>query len=383
MDRDPGMKCRLLMVIPAFLPNYESGGPIRSVAGLLEGLKGHSGVSCDVLCLSPSEDFGGSGRGIFRRRVNGFDVIYTKPQVVIMVTTIARLLRSSRYRYVCVNGVFNLICVCALSLAILFKKKVALFPRGSLLEGSLLQRRRGFKELTLNLFYSSLFLSLNLAILSSRREEEDFRKLIGSRSIRTVRIPNPIYFEPEEISAMGGDLCRSKRKQERYVLYLGRFHPGKRLSLIEELALQIPDFDFVFAGYHAGYEFRYREVLGNIDVIDAVHGVDKLDLIKNAAMTILIGEHENFGNALAESVVLGTPVVTLNSVGFSDHIQKFGGGIVASDASVDCLAKAVFLCWDTFGGQLAPNVTEHYAESLSQAHVASKLVEELALLSTQ
>ena len=145
------MKTRLLMVIPAFLPNYESGGPIRSVAGLLEGLKGHSSISCDVLCLSPSEDFGGSGRGVFRKRVSGFDVIYTKSQFVIMMTVIVRLLCSSRYRHVCVNGVFNLICVCALSLAILFKKKVALFPRGSLLEGSLLNRRRGFKELTLNL----------------------------------------------------------------------------------------------------------------------------------------------------------------------------------------------------------------------------------------
>ena len=377
------MKCRLLMVIPAFLPNYESGGPIRSVAGLLDGLKGHSGIYCDVLCLSPSGDFEGSGRAIFRRRVNGFDVIYIKPHFMIMMTIIGRLLRSSRYSHVCVNGVFNLVCVCALSLAILFKKKVALFPRGSLLEGSLLQRRRGFKELTLNLFYSSLFLSLNLAILSSRREEDDFRKLIGTRSIRTVRIPNPIYFEPEEIRAMGRGLRPGDRKQQRYVLYLGRFHPGKRLALIEELALQTPDFDFVFAGYHAGYEFRYEEVSENIDVIDAVHGVNKLILIKNAAMTILIGEHENFGNALAESVVLGTPVVTLNSVGFSEHIKKFGGGIIASDASVDCLAEAVFLCWDTYGGLLEPNVTEHYAETLSQAHVASKLVEELALLSTQ
>lgn len=377
------MNCRLLIVIPAFLPNYESGGPIRSVAGLLEGLKEYSGISCEVLCLSPSKDFEGSGRGVFRRRVNGFNVIYMKPQFVILVTTIARLLRSRGYSYICVNGVFNLICVCALSLAVFFKKKVALFPRGSLLKGSLRQRRRDFKELTVNLFYSSLFLSLNLAILSSKREEEDFRKLIGSRSIRTVRISNPIYFEPEEISSMGGDLCPGRRKQERYILYLGRFHPSKRLALIEELALQTPDFDFVFAGYPAGYEFGYGEVSENIDVIDAVHGVDKLNLIKNAAMTILIGEHENFGNSLAESVVLGTPVVTLHSVGFSDHIQEFGGGIVASHASVDCLAEAVLLCWDTYGGTLESDVTEYYAKSLSQAYVASKLVDELALLSTQ
>ena len=146
-------------------------------------------------------------------------------------------------------------------------------------------------------------------------------------------------------------------KQKEYLLFLGRLHPKKKLlDLIKGFYSYChqqtcsPSMQLVIAG--DGDE-RYRGTLwkfvcetgleNRVIFIDWIQGKEKIALLQNSALKILISDNENYGISVVESMAAGRPVVVNQGVYLYPHIENTDAGWVvpSSDNLPDALANTL------------------------------------------
>jgi glycosyltransferase involved in cell wall biosynthesis len=152
---------------------------------------------------------------------------------------------------------------------------------------------------------------------TSHAEADDLRAL--DRSAHVVEIPNVV----PELAAGPADVDRARdaagiRQGGRYVLYLGRIHPLKRLDRLAEaflgLRAEFDDLDLVLAGPdESGHRARVAPCFvaagPRVHWIGAVDDAMKAGLLAGAAVLVLCSDTESFGMSVAEALSVGTPVV--------------------------------------------------------------------------
>lgn len=362
----------IVSFIPRFFPSLDTGGPIRSTAALASGLRQYCRCRTLIVCEATSleESAAMQGRSIMRRRIEEFDVLYVQPRWDILAHVCYRLVVSPRFDTIFITGVFNFISISASFFAMNTNKITAIFPRGSLLKKSIAKERSLVKYLFLNLIYFKLLKKINILAVTSKKEADDLSSFYASPK-KIFEIPNPVFFE--------GDATTSKIEMSvlefPVVLFLGRFHKNKRIDLLVELAKNTPEFSFVFCGYPGN--FLFGELPANAVKYPPVHGSQKVSILRDAAIVISIGESENFSNVLAEALVLGTPVVTIDEVGISDYIGRFDGGVVARSTEISELKRCVQLCWKRYQGRISAEEQENYSMMFSQRTIALRLEEKI------
>jgi glycosyltransferase involved in cell wall biosynthesis len=122
----------------------------------------------------------------------------------------------------------------------------------------------------------------------------------------------------------------------RYVLFLARLHPKKRLELLLQafLSANLEDFKLVVAGPDEAQLWdglsqrwlssgRDRE---KVVRLNTVSGEAKRELLAGAAGFALASEHENFGVAVLEALAAGTPVLLSPHVDLSETVAAAGWG---------------------------------------------------------
>ena len=143
------------------------------------------------------------------------------------------------------------------------------------------------------------------------------------------------------------------------VLFMSRIDPKKGLNLLipalESLlvgatnASPIPNFHFVLAGTNPqdpDYENRIREKIkasplsSCTTITGFVTGELKAALLQDADLFVLPSYYENFGIAVAEAMVAGTPVVISDRVYIWEDIQGAEAGWICSCESYS-LAQAL------------------------------------------
>lgn len=128
---------------------------------------------------------------------------------------------------------------------------------------------------------------------------------------------------------------------ERLVVFLGRLIPRKGANLLIE-ALSQPSCDdlrLVIAGPEgeAGYTAFLREkarILGvenRVLFLGPLYGKDKKEVLVDADVFALPSRYENFGNAAAEAIACGTPVVVSDQCGIASLIDRRAGSVVSCD----------------------------------------------------
>lgn len=130
----------------------------------------------------------------------------------------------------------------------------------------------------------------------------------------------------------------------RFLLFLSRIHPKKGVDLLikgfaHQAALH-PDLDLVIAGPdQVGHARELQDLSSRLGIGDRVHwpgmltGDVKWGAFRSTVFFALTSHQENFGIAVAESLVVGTPVLITQKVNIWREIESDGAGVVVTDDS--------------------------------------------------
>ena len=179
--------------------------------------------------------------------------------------------------------------------------------------------------------------------------------------------------------------------EEPLVLFLSRLIPRKGADiLIEAFAQACPESGRLAiagpegeGGYRAYLEKRARDagVEGRVVFTGALYDDDKKAAFADADVFALPSRYENFGNAVAEAVASGVPVIVTNSCGIHSLVANRAGLAIAPDKEelADALAQLIYdrhlqqrfkagcqgvvdaLSWD----RLTAQMEGYYAEALA------------------
>lgn len=171
------------------------------------------------------------------------------------------------------------------------------------------------------------------------------------------------------------------------ILWAARIHECKRLELFLQVAVELPEFNFVVGG-SAGREDAYSQ--GLLDTMSKLENVTHLGMVAREDMPALYhsstlfcctSEYEGFPNTFLEAWSQGLPIVSTFD---PDHlIQKRGLGLSATtkDELVTGLRK---LCserdlWQTYSS----NARDYYQENHSVEEVMGRFENIFVKLSNQ
>ena len=160
------------------------------------------------------------------------------------------------------------------------------------------------------------------------------------------------------LSSTGHSITRATRQQvravaglardRRFVLFLGRLHPLKRLDLLAAafciLAAQRPDVDLVIAGdglpsVRRGVEAALRSVEDRVRWVGAVGETQREALLLEASALVLCSDSENFGMSVAEALAAGLPVVVTRTCPWRS-VADAGAGLWV-DQTAEAIADAL------------------------------------------
>ena len=125
---------------------------------------------------------------------------------------------------------------------------------------------------------------------------------------------------------------------ETMLLFLSRLTPKKNPELLISAFAELnrSNVKLVFAGpYETSYVDKLCllcERLGvedNVIFVGPLFGADKISAMYDADIFILPSANENFGNVVAESVALGTPVIITNQCGIAPYIGDKVGLVIS------------------------------------------------------
>lgn len=172
--------------------------------------------------------------------------------------------------------------------------------------------------------------------------------------------------------------------RDKIVLYLARLAPRKRpvafVEMAEQLRDTLPDTRFVLAGPDEGEGRAVREAIAKADMGDRLEWIgavspDETDqLLTSARAYVLPAFNEVFPMSILESLRVGTPVVTTNSLGIASDCQRYGAAVI-TDGSPAQLAASVARILTSAGEVdcLRAGGLDFLREELDIAHVAKSL----------
>jgi glycosyltransferase involved in cell wall biosynthesis len=323
-------RVRILHVVPTYLPATRYGGPIYAVHGLCRALaaRGH-----EVRVFTTNVD----GRSESAVPLDA-DVMLDGVRVRYFRSELRRLYYSRRLKralngeaksfdVVHLHSVFLWPTYAAARAAAAASVPYVISPRGMLVPELIRERSRWMKTLWLRLFERRTFANAAAIHLTSLREEDDARRT-GMPLPHPFIIPNGIDIVPRP------DVPRD----ERTVLYFGRISWKKRIELLIDAMVQLPEARLMIAGNDdegltPKLQQRAREagVSARVTFAGAIDAAAKWDLLAGAAILALPSISENFGNVVLEAMMMETPVVLSEGVGLAEDVRNARAGIVTAD----------------------------------------------------
>src|SRR5262249_14364813 len=128
--------------------------------------------------------------------------------------------------------------------------------------------------------------------------------------------------------------------EQRIILFLGRFHPIKRLEVLvdafQKVAQQFPDWVMVLAGPHEDLALTARLMQsvqqaglgGRVLMPGMISGQAKAALLRGTGIYVQASVHENFCVSVAEAMRFGIPCIVSKEVALADEIESAQAGLV-------------------------------------------------------
>jgi glycosyltransferase involved in cell wall biosynthesis len=317
-----------------------SGGPTQSVTQLCEGLNALGAPAEIATVLAPHEQ-------LPERRSTPFHTFpISAPRRLRRSPELARFLmdEAPRFDLIHVHGLWEWPGRYARQAARNHGKPLVVSPRG-MLEPWSLRQSPWLKRWALVLWERATLRQAALLHATAQAEAEQFAALGFHNPVAVV--PNGLALPPPPAAP---------RNTNHRALFLARLHPKKGADLLlrawARSGAPLKGWRLDLAGPdEGGFRAHLERETGRLGLSDSVHfhgpvyGDEKWDLIRNADLFILPSHSENFGNAVAEALSQGVPVITTQGTPWQE-LQTRGCGWwipLTEEALAGALAQA-FSC---------------------------------------
>ncbi|WP_439697052.1 XrtY-associated glycosyltransferase XYAG1 [Mucilaginibacter sp. AW1-7] len=317
---------RILQVSASYKPAYVYGGPIMSVAMLSEQLA-KAGCEVDVFTTTANGATELDVKPNQTVMVDGVSVTYfkriTKDHSHLSPALLTALWKNVRtYDAVHIHAWWNLVSVLSCLIAVIRGVPVAVSARGTLSPYSFQNKNRAIKSLIHHLLSKPVLKRCHIHA-TSQRENEAVNSIISPKS--SAIIPNfvklPVYHPPVQV--------QNAKNAAIKLLFFSRIEEKKGLDiLINALSFVKAPFHLTIAGSGSeAYVDSLKQFAADKSVSDKITWAgfineDKFELLKKHDLFVLPSYDENFGNAVIESLSVGTPVLISREVGLADYVNK-------------------------------------------------------------
>lgn len=309
-------KPAVLVFLARYLPGVKAGGPLRSIAGLVEALGDE--VDFRIVTMDRDKDDEQHYPGIQPDRwtkVGKAEVLYLSP-ARLGFASISRLIMAEKADVLYLNSFFNrhfsIFVLLARVLGARAQKALVLAPRGEFGPGALglhRRRKRVYVELAKRLpIYNNLCWHA-----SSEREERDIRGEFGPR----VRVKVALPISLSVSAAVSPDGCRKSPGKLR-IAFLARIAPMKNLLQAVQMLHGISgDIEFNIYGPQEDTDY-WRQCEDEIARLPPNIRTRALGLVPHSAVSAIFAEHhlfylptlgENYGHGIFDALNSGCPVL--------------------------------------------------------------------------
>jgi glycosyltransferase involved in cell wall biosynthesis len=345
---------KILYAAPAYEPAWRLGGVVRSVSQLCRGM---ASLGHQVTVFTTNMDFAGRLDVPLDRPVDlgGVEVHYFKTDLggsfaYSRAFKEACRLRMKEFDLINLHSVWNYPALPASAEARRQGVPYVYHPQGSLVHYSM-SLRPIRKRLYFELFNRKIVSRASAIRFTAQLEREQTRHL-GLKTPSFV-VPNPLdareFSQVPEKSAARREWGLAASKP--VVLYLGRLDARKAPDLLLKgfalAAGRLPDATLVFAGPDFGEEQKLKELALTLGINSRVRFTgfippERRNALLASADLLALTAHpgENFGNAAAEAMLAGVPVLVSEHVGLSREVAADGAGAVTS-LDLEAIAQAL------------------------------------------
>lgn len=326
---------RILHVTPYYHPAAEWGGPVRSVA-LLAQATARAGADVEVLTTNArgSPELPEVPPGT--REVGGIPVTYCQargPRRFFFSSELGEEIRrrARRSGVVHIHGMWTYPVLAAARACERQRVPYVLSPRGSLDPWAL--RQKSWKKRGYTLLIERRTIR-HAALLHFTSADEHRTVPAEFRDQPHVVVPNCLELDQLLALDRGGAEAATPE-----LLVLGRIHPMKGFDVLVPALRRLADAGqparLLVAGNDEGGYQRVVErlvtehrLLDRVEFLGEVDGAAKGSAFRRATLLVAPSYRENFGNAIAEAMAAGLPVVVSERVGIAPDIAEWRAGLI-------------------------------------------------------
>lgn len=320
-------RLKILQICASYKPAFVYGGPTMSVAMLSEELtkEGISVVVYTTTANGAAELPVPTGTPV---NVDGVNVYYfkrwTKDHSHFSPALFKQLWSHGKeFDIVHIHAWWNLVSIISCLICVLKKLPVTVSPRGTLSAYSFLHRHTVIKAF----FHETagkFLLNRSHVHVTAWNEQCALQKIARPKSI--TELPNlvklPVNMPP---------VCQNDPEAFR-IIFLSRIDEKKGLDLLLMALknIEVP-YRLTIAGTgDEAYIQRLKSLLPTEGIVNVTwagyQAQDKFALLSAHDLFVLPSYDENFGNAVAESLSMGTAVLVSQEVGLADFVSQFDLG---------------------------------------------------------
>ena len=321
------MKKKILIFIDWYLPGYKAGGPIQSVANLIEHLKEEfefSIVTRDT-DYCETEPYKGIKSNDWNVLANGIRVFYFSADQLARAN-IRNLMRKENFDIIYLNGIYSVYFTLYPLLFLRKKhdKQILIAVRGMLSEGSLSVKStkkifflRAVK--VLRLFDKVIFHA------TTKSEKEDIQKVFDNTI--QIKIAGNL---PQKIKEL---IWKSKEKKSDTLnlVTIARISPEKNLlfalKILKEIKSQVT-FDIYGPAYNQEYWKKCQELIKEIPakvIVNYKGSLESENVLNELAkyhFMFMPSTGENFGHVILQSLLTGCPVIISDQTPWKNLVEK-------------------------------------------------------------
>jgi glycosyltransferase involved in cell wall biosynthesis len=333
----------VLHISPSYKPAYGYGGTTVSISSLCEALQRNRGnvtvfttTANGKTELRVTRKVGVLVEGVpvhYFRRITKDHLHFSPSLYVQLYRHIKKRKQDCTFMVIHIHSWWNLVSMISCSIGLLLKVPVVVTPRGMLTNYTFGHKNEYIKRLTHTIVGKRLLEATHIHATSDK-EKHDILEFLQPKGITVI--PN-LLADFVRVKESTIPVCPFK------MIFLSRIDKKKGLEVLFEAVAKLKlKYHLTIAGTGPKpYIFSLKalaQVLGIGDSISWIGQVDreeKYTVLSSHHLFVLASHNENFGNAVLESLSVGTPVLITEQVGLSDYIIQSGLGWVCKQDPYD------------------------------------------------